>query len=140
MIRRSFLALIAASGTANAHSYKTGSIAIGHAWALPTRQMDAQVFFPLLNTGKGNDRLLTARGEIAATSELRRNNRYDDPAETAFDLTPGKPFPMRPTAFHVRLIGLRQPLVQGDMFSLILDFDVTGEVEIQVEVEAKPTE
>jgi periplasmic copper chaperone A len=140
MIRRAVLGLLFATGAAHAHSYKAGKIVIGHAWALPTQQTDAQVFFPLLNTGKSTDRLLTARSDIAAVAELRRNNRYDDPAEITFELAPGKPFPMRPTAFHIRLIGLRKPLVVGDLFSVILDFETAGEVEIQVQAAETPGE
>ncbi len=144
MIRRAVLAyLLAAVSDPNsllAHSYKNGNIAIGHAWALPSSQTDAQVFFPLLNSGKTADRLLAARSDIAGLAELRRNNRYDDPPETAFDLKSGKPFPMRPTSFHIRLVGLNKPLVLGGVFSLILDFEVAGEMEISVQVEEKPGE
>jgi copper(I)-binding protein len=43
---------------------------------------------------------------------------------------------MRPTARHLRLIGLSKPLAAGDRFLLVLDFLNAGEVEIEVVVEA----
>ena len=51
-------------------------------------------------------------------------------------LDPDKPLPMRPTARHLRLIGLTKPLAAGDRFLLVLDFLNAGEVEIEVVVEA----
>ncbi len=142
MKRRALLALfcspVAGPVTSLAHSYKHGSIAIGHAWALPSQQADAQVFFPLVNNAGTDDKLLAARGDIASTIEFRRNNRYDDPAEKTFALKVNAPFAMRPTAKHLRLMGLRKPLVLGDTCILVLDFEIAGEAEIEVFVEEKP--
>ena len=45
---------------------------------------------------------------------------------------------MRPTARHLRLIGLSKPLVEGDRFHIILDFLNAGETEIEVIVEKTP--
>jgi periplasmic copper chaperone A len=128
------------SAKTSAHSYKHGAITVGHAWALPARFGDGQVFMPLVNNGKENDALLTARSEMCTYAELRTNNRYDDPPYQRFELEPGKPFPMRPTSRHVRLVGLNKPLVLGEYFPLILDFEFAGEIEIAVTVEERPSD
>ena len=138
MLRRTFLLAFFAPTFAQAHSFRHGDIAIGHAWALPSQQNEAQVFCPLANQGAGHDELVAARSEICSSIELRLNNRYDDPPLTAIALDPKKPVPMRPTARHLRLIGLKQSLNKGDRFNLILDFLNSGEVEIEVFVEEKP--
>ena len=138
MKRRRFIALSLLPSAAFAHSSKQGSIAIGHAWALPSRQNDGQLFFPLVNNGKERDALVAARSPICAVIELRSNARYDAPALSEIELLPGKPIPMRPSARHLRLIGLRQVLKQGDRFPVILDFLNSGEVEIQAMVESAP--
>ena len=141
MNRRTLIAAtLAWPSVALAHSTKAGDIGIGHAWALPSQNLDGQVFFAILNKGKTTDALIAARSEICSTIELRRNARYDDPAEAKFDLLPMKPLPMRPSAVHLRLIGLRQPLVLGGRFSLTLDFLNAGEVEVEVYVEDTPGE
>jgi periplasmic copper chaperone A len=137
MKRRAFLALALLPKAAFAHSYKLGTLAIGHAWALPSQQTDGQVFLPIVNNGKTPDALIAARSEMCSLIELRTNNRYDDPPATRFDLEPGKPFAMRPAARHLRLIGLSQTLDEFQSFNLILDFETAGEIEISVEVEAK---
>ena len=141
MSRRIFLAAcLLAPRAALAHSFTHGNIAIGHAWALPSSQNDGQVFFPLVNNGKERDELVAARSDVCGLIELRQNNHYDDPPLAAIALEPGKPVPMRPTARHLRLVGLKQPLKPGESFSLILDFLNAGEAEIEVMVEATPGE
>lgn len=140
MLRRTFLLAIFAPTFAHAHSFKHGDIAIGHAWALPSQQSDGQVFFPLANQGGKHDELVAARSEICDSIELRLNNRYDDPPLTSIALDPKKPVPMRPTARHLHLLGLKQPLKKGDRFNLILDFLNAGETTIEVFVEDKPGE
>jgi hypothetical protein len=140
MKRRSFLAIFFLPGIAHAHSYKHGSIAIGHAWALPSSISDGQLFFPLVNRGKVRDALVAARSAVCAMIELRSNARYDDPPLPEIELLPGKPVPMRPSARHLRLVGLNQPLKLGDRFSVVLDFMNAGEVEIEAIVESAPSD
>lgn len=136
--RTLLLGLVALPAAARAHSFKHGTIAIGHAWALPAQQTDGQMFFPLVNNGPKPDALIAARTNICTLIELRMNNRYDDPPLTSIELDPGKPVAMRPTARHLRLMGLGKPLVPGDRFMAILDFLNAGEVEIEVHVEERP--
>ena len=140
MHRRTLLlaTLTALPATARAHSYKHGAIAIGHAWALPSQQMDGQVFFPLVNNGKARDELVAARSIVCTQIELRRNSRYDDPPLATMVLEPGQPVPMRPSARHLRLMGLKRPLQLNDRFTIILDFLNAGEMEVEVHVEETP--
>jgi hypothetical protein len=140
MNRRLFLTFPFLASTAHAHSYKHGMIAIGHAWALPSSYTDGQLFLPLVNNGKERDALVAARSPICSLIELRSNARYDDPPLSEIALLPGKPVPMRPSARHLRLIGLNQPLRSGDRFPVILDFLNAGEVEIETMVEEAPGE
>jgi periplasmic copper chaperone A len=134
MKRRTLLILMLLPVTAQAHSFKQGNIAIGHAWALPSQQTDAQVFMPMVNNGEEPDSLVAARTPAATLVELRPYNRYDELPMKEFVLEPHKPFPMRPTARHLRLVGLTKPLLKGDVFSLVLDFLNAGEIEIEVRV------
>jgi periplasmic copper chaperone A len=140
MKRRTILLALMWPAAASAHSYKLGDIAIGHAWALPSQQNDGQVFFPLVNNGKAPDELVAARSDACSQIEFRQNNRYDDPPLKSMALEPGKPIPMRPTARHLRLMGLRKPLAKGDRFGMILDFLNAGEVEVEVHVADGPAD
>jgi periplasmic copper chaperone A len=143
MQRRRFVlgltGLIVLPAAARAHSYTHGKIAIGHAWALPSAASgEGQAFVPMVNNGKETDELVAARSSVCTQIELRRNNRYDDPPLTSFVLDPGKPIPMRPTARHLRLMGLKGPLVLGQRFSIILDFLHAGEIEVEFYIETTP--
>ena len=139
MKRRAILLLPFIVTAAQAHSLKWGDIKIGHAWALPADvAVDGQVFMPLFNAGKTPDSLIAARSSMTGIIELRSNNRYDDPPAKEFVLDPVKPLAMRPTAHHLRLVGLRNPLKLGTKFSIILDFLNAGEIETEVYVESKP--
>lgn len=138
MHRRAFLFATLLPSSANAHSYRAGTIAVGHAWALPSRSSEAQMFLPLVNNGSERDELVAARSQISSFIELRRNNRYDDPPLTSIGLDPGRPVPMRPRALHLRLVGLKRRLDKGDRFGAILDFLNAGEVQIEVMVEDTP--
>ena len=142
--RRLIIGLAAAAAlpsTARAHSYRLGDIAIGHAWALPASvSREGQAFVPLVNDGKTADELVAARSSVCGAIELRRNNRYDDPPLTSFLLEPEKPLPMRPTARHLRLMGLAAPLVLDQRFTIILDFLNAGEAEVEFHVEGAPGE
>ena len=131
--------LAAGPAIAHAHSTRLGDIAIGHAWALPARvSREGQAFVPLVNNGKAADELVAARSSVCGAIEMRRNNRYDDPPLASFLLAPGKPLPMRPTARHLRLMGLSGPLTPGQRFTVILDFLNAGEAEVEFHVEEAP--
>jgi periplasmic copper chaperone A len=141
MKRRGFVMVIACvPGLAWAHSFRHGDIAIGHAWALPSTGAEGQVFFPLANQGATQDALVAARSEICTIIEFRNNDKYDLPAMASITLDPQKPVAMRPTARHLRLMGLKQPLVEGDRFKIVLSFLNVGEIEVEVFVEGKPSD
>ncbi|MGH6854571.1 MAG: copper chaperone PCu(A)C [Aestuariivirga sp.] len=135
MKRRIFILAMLAPAIAYAHSAKLGDIAIGHSWALPSQDTDGQVFFPLVNNGSTPDELVGASSEICGQIELRGNNRYGEPPLQSFPLEPGKPIPMRPTARHLRLIGLKRPLNARDSFTITLEFRKAGKIGIEVIVE-----
>jgi copper(I)-binding protein len=132
-------ALAALPATARAHSYTHGDVAIGHAWALPSGvSPDGQAFFPMVNNGKAPDELVAARSSVCTLIELRRNNRYDDPPLSSFVLAPARPLALRPTARHLRLMGLKGPLLLDQRFTIILDFLNAGEIEVEFHVETAP--
>lgn len=57
-------------------------------------------------------------------------------------VTAGEETLLEPGGYHVMLLGLAEPLVDGATFDLVLDFDRAGEITVTVEVRdsAPPTE
>ena len=140
MERRTFLAFALMPSSAEAHSSKLGDIAIGHAWGLPSKDGETQIFMPLLNSGSSADILVSASCEFAKSVELRVNNDYAMPPELGFALDSNKPFPMRPSAKHIRLLGLTKPILAGDRISITLKFINAGETKIEVHIQERPSE
>jgi periplasmic copper chaperone A len=133
MKRRTFLALALLPAMAQAHSSRLGSIAIGHAWAMPSVSTEAEVMIPLFNSGAVPDALVSATSPMARSVELQTENNL----ALEFVLEPMKPFPMRSVANHLQLLGLTKPLIKGDRFPLTLKFKNAGEIEIQIHVSDK---
>lgn len=135
-------AAIAAGATAaaHAHSYKVGSIAIGHVWAPPPAEGadGIAVYGPLLNSGKAPDRLVGVSSPIAERGRFRteKNGKVGWPA--AIELDPGRPYALAPWRAHIWLSGLKQSVKEGDWFDLDLDFADAGHIAVKVVVEKMP--
>jgi periplasmic copper chaperone A len=133
MKRRLFLGLILLPHIAQAHSFKLGSIEIGHAWALPSANGETSAMFPILNMGLVADELIEAKSEIANTIEFRVGDKKVD----NFELAPNKPFPMRAAASHLQLMGLTKTLIVDEPFDISLRFKNAGNIKISLYVSEK---
>ncbi len=132
--------LIAAAPTA-AHEVKFAGFTIEHPWARasagPARNSAA--FMTIHNSGEA-DRLIAAAGDVAARVELHTHMMEGDVMKMrqveAIDVPAGGMAALQPGGFHVMLIGLHEPLNEGDRFPLTLTFEKAGEVTLEIAVEA----
>lgn len=132
---------IFAATPAAAHEIKFAGFTIEHPWARasagPARNSAA--FMTIHNSG-GADRLVAASGDIAARVELHTHMMEGDVMKMrqveAVDVPAGGMAALQPGGFHVMLIGLHEPLKEGDRFPLTLTFEKAGEVTVEVAVEA----
>ena len=129
---------------AQAHDGRAGDVRITHPFATPTptgASNGAAYVVTLENTGQQGDRLLRASTPVAQRTEMHTMAvdaggvmRMREVSE--IDLAPGVPVRMRPgEGFHFMLIGLKQPLKEGDSFPLNLEFERGGKVEVKVIVQ-----
>lgn len=129
------------SASAFAHGYKVGDIEIGHPWARATPAMSKNggAYLTLHNMGKGDDALVSARGDIADKVELHthlNDNGVMRMREVArVPVAAGQETALKPGSYHIMLIGLKKPLVEGERFPLVLTFDKAGEVKVEVVVD-----
>lgn len=134
-------ALVLATLSATAHSFKLGDIDIGHPYARPTRegQLVSAGYFKLTNQGAA-DRLLSASSPAAGAAEIHSmtmdGNVMKMRQVDAIDLATGQTVELKPGSYHVMLMGLKSPLKAGDQFPLTLKFEKAGEVVVTVKVEA----
>lgn len=116
-----------------------GHIGIGQPWsrALPPTAHTGALFVSIHNQGPA-DRLLSASVDIAETTELHAHIHQDGlmkmvqvddievPANGNLELEPG--------GYHIMLIGLKQPLREGEHFPVRLEFAQAGTVELTAQV------
>ena len=131
--------------TAHAHSFSIGQLKIEHPYAPPSKHPTvAGVFFKaIVNTGKEADELIAATSAAAQTVELHQMLMQGDvmkmravsavvlPANSSVSFRHGQP-----DTFHLMLIGLKQPLKDGDRFPVTLQFKRAGAVEVMVWVQS----
>jgi hypothetical protein len=58
--------------------------------------------------------------------------------EDSLPLPAGKSVSIEPGGLHIMLIGLKQPLVEGETFPMHLTFEKAGGIDITVHVQGKP--
>jgi copper(I)-binding protein len=147
LTRRTACAVVLAfvtAATAYAHGGRAGDVVITHPFATPTppgATSGAAYIVTLENTGREPDRLLQASTPMAQRVEMHTMTldaagvmRMREVADIA--LAPGLRVSMRPGAgLHFMLVGLKQPLVQGDSFPMTLDFERGGRTEVKVVVQ-----
>lgn len=138
------LAAAALSGfgsTARAHDFTLGNLKIDHPWARasagPARNSAA--FMTIHNAGAA-DRLVAAAADVSERVELHTHMMEGDVMKMrqveAIEVPAGGMAELQPGGFHVMLIGLKAPLKEGESFPLTLTFEKSGEMTLEVTVEA----
>ena len=69
--------------------------------------------------------------EIVKDNNIARMQKLD-----ALTLEPNEPVSLRPNGIHLMVFGLKQPLKEGDMMPLTLQFEKAGVANIEVMIEA----
>ena len=134
---------------AQAHGVKLGELELRHPHAYPTlpgMTTGAVYLVAIRNEGNRADRLLAASSTVAERVELHQMRMDGDvmrmraltgieiPAMTTLSLRQGSP-----DGYHLMLFGMRRQLVKGDRFALTLRFERSGEIQVEVWVEAPRT-
>lgn len=146
---RSFLlaltALLCAVFTpaAFAHDVKAGALEIDHPWSRATAGQAANgaAFMTITNKGATADKLVAAATPAAAKVELHTHvmdggvMRMRE-VEGGIDLPAGATVALAPGGLHVMLLGLAQPLKEGEMVPMTLTFRDAGTVAVKVKVES----
>lgn len=138
-------ALVCTVGLAMAHGSKAGGLRIDHLYATPTaaaQTTGAVYLIGIRNTGRTQDRLLSATTPVAQRVEIHRMQLQGDVmqmrAVPALDLPAGASVPLRHgsvNGHHLMLLGLKNPLKDGDRFPVTLTFQRAGEREMMVWVQ-----
>jgi periplasmic copper chaperone A len=146
MLRRPLFALIAVlqatlPAVAIAQEARAGDLAVQQPWTRAAGQgATGGGFLSISNRGAAADRLLSASSPAARAMELHTMVRDGDvmrmrPVE-AIEVPAGQTVTLRPGSLHMMLIGLSQPLRQGETVPVTLRFERAGEVRVDLSVQA----
>jgi len=100
------------------------------------------VFVTLYNPQTAIDKLLGATSDKASLVEIHQS--YVDDADGTMqmrkvegvDILPSQQVELKPGGYHIMLIDLAQPLVEGQTFNVVLKFQNAGDVTVPVMVTA----
>lgn len=128
---------------AAAHDYRTGDIAVGHPWTRATAPgaPTAAGYMTLRNEGSVPDRLLSASSPMARVVELHETSVADGimrmrPLPSGVVIPPGDTIRLEPGGLHAMLVGPTASFVRGTRIPLTLRFERSGEVAVELAVEA----
>ncbi len=128
-----------------AHGFNIGEISIKHPYSTPSvpGSKNGVVYFKnIKNSGKEIDQLLSAKTQVADRVEIHEMKMAGDvmkmrtlssihiPAGAEVSFAKGNP-----NGYHLMLLGLKNPLKDGDKFPVLLTFKKAGEVEVEVWVQ-----
>jgi len=147
LIAALLLALLAAP--AAAHEIKLGDLLIIHPWsrATPGQAPNGAVFMKIENQGQADDKLVSAASDVAAMVGIHEHIMDGDVAKMrpvdSIILPAQSTTELKPSSYHIMLMGLKEPLVEYGTFPLTLTFEKAGSIEVEVQVEeagaAEPT-
>jgi copper(I)-binding protein len=134
-------AVVFISGMAAAETYSVGGLQVGNPWARATPK-GATVgagYLTITNKGAEADRLIGGSAAPAARFEVHTTVMENGVARmrqvTGLEIKPGETVELAPGGMHVMLMGLKQPLRQGQTVKGTLVFEKAGTVAIEFTVQ-----
>jgi copper(I)-binding protein len=125
----------------DAPSYNAGALQITQPWsrATPKGAEVAGAYFKITNTGTTPDRLVGGSSPVAGRFEIHEMSMDNGvmkmrPVQGGVEIKPGESVELKPGAYHVMMLGLKQPLNKGDHVKATLNFEKAGSVDIEYNV------
>jgi periplasmic copper chaperone A len=133
------LALTAGLLFASAALAQPTQLEISNAWAgaTPGKSENGAAYVTIQSPTA--DRLISASSPVAKKVEVHTMSMEGSVMKmrpvAAFDIPAGQPVSLKPGGEHIMLMGLNQPLREGQSFPLTLDFEKAGPRTVTVAVE-----
>jgi copper(I)-binding protein len=128
---------------ADAAGYDVGSIHITDAWAraTPKGASTGAAYMTLTNNGTASDRVSCVASDASAQCQIHTMAMEDGvmkmrPVDGGLEIKPGETVTLKPSAFHVMLLGLKHPLEQGTTLKLTLKFEKAGTIDVDYPIAA----
>jgi periplasmic copper chaperone A len=135
--------LVLSVGAAAAETYTVGSIEVGNPWAraTPKGASVGGAYMTITNKGSEADRLIGVSSPVANKLEVHQMSMDKGvmsmrPVQGGLEIKPGQTVVLNPESFHLMLLGLKQPLTQGERVKATLDFAKAGKLDLEYVVES----
>ncbi len=128
-----------------AHEFKLGDLEIDHPWSreTPAGAKVASGYMIIKNNGATADRLVSVSSSIAGRAEVHEMSVNADgvmtmrPVSGGVEIPAGGEVALKPGAFHIMFMELKEPPKAGVKFPGTLTFEKAGTVGVEFAVEAK---
>ena len=125
----------------SSNSFASSIIVISpYARAVPPGHPNSAVFMKLRNTSNQDRALVEARSSVSNVVELHTHKKEGGMMRMRrvdkINIKAGDETVLKPGGLHVMLIGLKQPLQQGNMIDLELIFDDNSRIKLNIRVKA----
>jgi hypothetical protein len=128
-------------GAARTQTSAVGTIVVEQPWAraTPGGARTGAAYMTLTNIGASADRLLSAATPLADNIQFHKETEDDGVSRMrevhSVDLGPGAKIVFKPGDMHMMIVGLKQPLTEGQTFPLTLQFEKAGNIVVTVPIE-----
>jgi periplasmic copper chaperone A len=133
------LAFVTGLVVASAALAQPAQLEVNNAWAGATPGKSEIGAAYLTIQSPTADRLVSASSPVAKKAELHTMSMQGMVMKmrpiTGLDIPAGQPVTLKPGGEHIMLMGLNQPLHEGQSFPLTLDFEKAGPRTVTVTVE-----
>jgi copper(I)-binding protein len=144
----SLMLLFALSRPLWAHEFKLGDLEIGHPWSreIPEGAKVAAGYLVIKNHGTSPDRLVSISSAIAGKAEVHEMAVDSQgvmtmrPVGDGIEIPAGGEVALKPGAFHIMFMDLKQMPKAGVKFPGTLTFEKAGTVDVEFAVEPKAGE
>ena len=134
------LLVVSIGAYAWAQSPDARSISVEQPWAraTPAGARTGAAYLTLTNNAISTERLMGATTPVAETVQFHKVTGKDGIVRMrelrSIDIASGDKLMLKPGNIHIMMVGLKQPLRQGQMFPLTLEFEKAGTIEVVVSV------
>jgi periplasmic copper chaperone A len=128
-------------GEACAQTPAASTVVVEQPWAraTPKGAKTGAAYMTLKNNGTSVDRLLSAITPLADQVQFHKvteDNGVSRMREVrSVELEPGAEIIFKPGEMHMMMVGLKQPLIEGQTLPLTLHFENAGNIEVTVPIE-----
>ena len=126
---------------AAAHEIKAGKLTLQHPWTRATAGKVGAGYTIIVNSGKTADQLVSATSPAVDKVEIHSMTMDGGvmkmrPLPDGIAIPAGGTTKLAPGGYHLMLLGLKKPLVEGTLVPVTLSFAKAGPVKIELKVEA----